>query len=974
MNNGTVPSVREYMTVLHGESCSLCHEGLWIVRILLISTILLLPSVATAIGVSDFTFSHLGLTDGLNSQRIYSLKQTDDGAVWLTTESFVARYNGSGIENFNLTENGITHNKIGRNPRFVQSADDEVLQVFDAGGCIYEYNAVQNRFDTVFDLSKLFNYDFQLNDVYRERDTYWMALSHGIYMVRGGKALPMLRNVYASCIVRGADGLLLFGTRQGVKSLSRHDRQGSEVRLKDYLPHDVVSGFYDGDTKQLWLGTYDRGLITTDGKGVVTTMKGIPHYPVRSIVAYDNSTMLVGVDGCGVYQASRLPSVKNTASLLFNANDGGNGVLHGNGIYALLVDVWHNIFIGSYSGGIDMARPVGNTVKIYMHQRNNPQTLLNDHVNCVAQLSPSALAIGTDDGISVLNPLTGEWRHIARGIVVLSLCPKPDAGGLLAATYGNGVCEISAGGEVRRLYDVDILGENHVHDLLFDKNGHLWIGCQDAQLVEVTQDGYRYYPVDNVKSLALLPDGRIAAGTITGLYMVTPGQKEVKELPYFSSDPNHTSCYVLDLFIHDGHYIDIATYGGGLYVYDLRTGNCRQFTMKDGLPSNTVTSVTQDDLGRLWFATDRGLSFAHPDSLDKIVNANYHYGLQREYSYGAAFHLQNGNLFFGSEAGAVMVNPHYIQPHNYNVQLRFTSISCNESDSEKFKEQAAKMLGEGKLSLSYGQRTFELYFESINLRYQFDIAYQYKVGNGSWSPLTTQQYIRFVNLEPGTHQLTVRAVSKSNHVVLGERKLTITVSRPWWDSWWMWCVYVLFIVSLFYGAWWTYGLHTRYMRHVVSALEHDNGDSAETSRSRLKKDNVKSDISTGTEDKPEACDVIDNHALEEADAAADMKQKSDFIDTVTQHLLNHISESEFTVDSLCREMAMSRTMFYVRLKSYTGKSPQEFIRAVRLERAAVLLRAGHHVGDVAGEVGYDNAKYFSTSFKKYFGVSPSKYK
>lgn len=974
MNNGTVPSVREYMTVLHGESCSLCHEGLWIVRILLISTILLLPSVATAIGVSDFTFSHLGLTDGLNSQRIYSLKQTDDGAVWLTTESFVARYNGSGIENFNLTENGITHNKIGRNPRFVQSADDEVLQVFDAGGCIYEYNAVQNRFDTVFDLSKLFNYDFQLNDVYREGDTYWMALSHGIYMVRGGKALPMLRNVYASCIVRGADGLLLFGTRQGVKSLSRHDRQGSEVRLKDYLPHDVVSGFYDGDTKQLWLGTYDRGLITTDGKGVAATMKGIPHYPVRSIVAYDNSTMLVGVDGCGVYQASRLPSVKNTASLLFNANDGGNGVLHGNGIYALLVDVWHNIFIGSYSGGIDMARPVGNTVKIYMHQRNNPQTLLNDHVNCVAQLSPSALAIGTDDGISVLNPLTGEWRHIARGIVVLSLCPKPDAGGLLAATYGNGVCEIGAGGEVRRLYDVDILGENHVHDLLFDKNGHLWIGCQDAQLVEVTQDGYRYYPVDNVKSLALLPDGRIAAGTITGLYMVTPGQKEVKELPYFSSDPNHTSCYVLDLFIHDGHYIDIATYGGGLYVYDLRTGNCRQFTMKDGLPSNTVTSVTQDDLGRLWFATDRGLSFAHPDSLDKIVNANYHYGLQREYSYGAAFHLQNGNLFFGSEAGAVMVNPHYIQPHNYNVQLRFTSISCNESDSEKFKEQAAKMLGEGKLSLSYGQRTFELYFESINLRYQFDIAYQYKVGNGSWSPLTTQQYIRFVNLEPGTHQLTVRAVSKSNHVVLGERKLTITVSRPWWDSWWMWCVYVLFIVSLFYGAWWTYGLHTRYMRHVVSALEHDNGDSAETSRSRLKKDNVKSDISTDPEDKPEACDVIDNHALEEADAAADMKQKSDFIDTVTQHLLNHISESEFTVDSLCREMAMSRTMFYVRLKSYTGKSPQEFIRAVRLERAAVLLRAGHHVGDVAGEVGYDNAKYFSTSFKKYFGVSPSKYK
>lgn len=973
MNDNIAPPVSKQTTILHDKPHSLCHGRLWIVRFLIISIILLLPSVATPLDVSDFTFSHLGLADGLNSQRIYSLKQTDDGAVWLTAGNFVARYNGSGIESFNLTENSITYNKVGRNPCFVQSDDDKVLQVFDAGGCIYEYNTVQNRFDTVFDLSKHFDYEFQLNDVYKEGDTYWMALSHGVYMVSGGKVIPVLHNVYTSCVVRGADGVLLFGSRQGVKSLSRNDRGVSEVKLKDYLPHDVVSGFYDSDTKQLWLGTYNQGLVVADASGVVTSVEGVPHNPVRNIVAYDSSRMLIGVDGCGVYQVSRLPSVKNTASLLFNANEGENGVLHGNGIYALLVDAWHDIFIGSYSGGIDIARPVGNTVKTYMHQHNNPQTLLNDHVNCVAQLSPSALAIGTDNGISILNPLTDEWRHIARGIVVLSLCPKPDGGGLLAATYGSGVCEISANGNVRNLYDADVLGENHVHDLLFDRKGHLWIGCQDANLVEVTPEGYRYYPVDNVKSLALLPDGRIAAGTINGLYVVTPGDKRLKQLAYFSSDFNQANRYVLDIFIHDERYIDIATYGGGLYVYDLRTGNCRQLTMKDGLPSNTVTSVTQDDLGRLWIATDRGLSFAHPDSLDKIINVNYHYGLQREYSYGAAVNLQNGNLLFGSEAGAVMVNPHYIQQHNYKVSLRFTGVSCNDSDSEKFKERAAKMLDEGKLSLSYGQRTFELYFESINLRYQFDIAYQYRVGNGSWSPLTTQQYIRFVNLEPGKHQLTVRAVSKSNNVVLGERNLAITISRPWWNSWWMWSIYILFIVALFYGAWWTYGLHTRYMRLVVSALEQDEEEAAETLQSGRNQEAV-TDIPTDTEHNPEGCKETDADPSEEVNAETDTKQNSDFVDTVTKLLLNHISDSEFNIDRLCREMAMSRTMFYVKLKSYTGKSPQEFIRVVRLERAAVLLRAGHHVGDVAGEVGYDNAKYFSTSFKKYFGVSPSKYK
>lgn len=694
-----------------------------------------------------------------------------------------------------------------------------------------------------------------------------------------------------------------------------------------------------------------------------TSVEGIPHNPVRSIVVYDSTTILVGVDGCGVYSVSRLASTTNAASLLFNANEGVHGVLHGNGIYALLVDTWSDIFIGSYSGGIDIARPVGSIAAIYMHQHNNTQTLLNDHVNSVTQLSSSALAMGTDDGISVLNPLTGEWRHIARDIVVLSLCPKPDGEGLLAATYGNGVCEISAKGEVRKLYGVDILGDNHIHDLLFDRNGHLWIGCQDAQLVEVMQGKFWYYPVDNVKSLALLPDGRIAAGTIKGLYIVTPGQTEVKELPYFSSDPNQVNRYVLDLFIHDERYIDIATDGGGLYVYDLRNGNCRQFTMKDGLPSNTVTSVTQDNLGRLWFATDRGMSFAYPDSLGKIINVNYHYGLQRGYSHGAAINLLNGNLLFGSEAGAVVVNPHYVQQYNYTVNLRFMGVNCNDNDSEQFNEQAAKMLGEGKLSLSYQQRTFELYIESINLRYQFDITYQYRVGNGSWSPLTTQQYIRFVNLEPGTHHLIVRAVSKANRVVLGEQKLVITISRPWWNSWWMWCIYSSLIVLLFYGAWWTYGLHTRYMRLVVSALEQDN---TATSQSEQKQDEVKLDISTDKEIQLDDC--------KECDTATITKQNSAFVDTVIKHLLKHISDSEFTIDCLCREMAMSRTMFYVRLKSYTGKSPQEFIRVVRLERAAVLLRSGHHVGKVAGEVGFDNSKYFSTAFKKYFGISPSKFK
>lgn len=150
------------------------------------------------------------------------------------------------------------------------------------------------------------------------------------------------------------------------------------------------------------------------------------------------------------------------------------------------------------------------------------------------------------------------------------------------------------------------------------------------------------------------------------------------------------------------------------------------------------------------------------------------------------------------------------------------------------------------------------------------------------------------------------------------------------------------------------------MRLVVSALERDKEKDTVTSQSGQKQDNVQQHINELQVDISKKGDATTKNPI--------------FVDTVTKLLLDHISDSGFTIDRLCREMAMSRTMFYVKLKSYTGKSPQEFIRIVRLERAAVLLRSGHQVGKVAEEVGFDNTKYFSTAFKKYFGVSPSKYR
>jgi signal transduction histidine kinase/DNA-binding response OmpR family regulator/ligand-binding sensor domain-containing protein len=89
----------------------------------------------------------------------------------------------------------------------------------------------------------------------------------------------------------------------------------------------------------------------------------------------------------------------------------------------------------------------------------------------------------------------------------------------------------------------------------------------------------------------------------------------------------------------------------------------------------------------------------------------------------------------------------------------------------------------------------------------------------------------------------------------------------------------------------------------------------------------------------------------------------------------NISSSEFLVEDLCREMGMSRVYFYKKILSLTDKTPSEFIRFIRLKRAADLFEKSQlFVNEVAYQVGFNDPKYFRKYFKDEFGISPNEYK
>lgn len=87
-----------------------------------------------------------------------------------------------------------------------------------------------------------------------------------------------------------------------------------------------------------------------------------------------------------------------------------------------------------------------------------------------------------------------------------------------------------------------------------------------------------------------------------------------------------------------------------------------------------------------------------------------------------------------------------------------------------------------------------------------------------------------------------------------------------------------------------------------------------------------------------------------------------------------IDNSDFSVEDLSREMCMSRVTLYRKILSLTGRSPLDFIRSIRLKRAAQLLgKSGMSIAEIAYQVGFNDPKVFSKSFKEEFKVTPSQY-
>jgi signal transduction histidine kinase/ligand-binding sensor domain-containing protein len=252
--------------------------------------------------------------------------------------------------------------------------------------------------------------------------------------------------------------------------------------------------------------------------------------------------------------------------------------------------------------------------------------------------------------------------------------------------------------------------------------------------------------------------------------------------------------FVTDIYADKSGRLWIASNGGGLSRVDNPAAAHPVFvnyTTANGLSSNNVRAVTEDDEGRIYVGTVRGI-----DRLSPTTGRVKHYtmadGLADDF-ITVAFRDHTGALWFGTQNGLSRLVPEPDLPAPappIKIEaLRVAGV-----------KQPLSELGQtevGQLQLNYTQANLQIDFFSLSFAPAERILYQHRLAgaNEDWSAPAGERSVTYANLAPGTYQFLVRAVNADGVRSQEPAVVSFRISPPFWSRWW-------FILSalLLFGA------------------------------------------------------------------------------------------------------------------------------------------------------------------------------
>lgn len=107
----------------------------------------------------------------------------------------------------------------------------------------------------------------------------------------------------------------------------------------------------------------------------------------------------------------------------------------------------------------------------------------------------------------------------------------------------------------------------------------------------------------------------------------------------------------------------------------------------------------------------------------------------------------------------------------------------------------------GVITLAHDRNSFTVNFESIDMRYAEDITYKYCLENfDSYWMDSAEGSISYKNLPPGKYFLRLKSIRISDQNIIDEKTIAITITPPWYNTWWAWGLYIAIVFILVFLA------------------------------------------------------------------------------------------------------------------------------------------------------------------------------
>ena len=582
------------------------------------------------------------------------------------------------------------------------------------------------------------------------------------------------------------------------------------------------------------------------------------------------------------------------------------------------------------------------------------------------------------------DPVSREWRELLRVPYTLHTLISFSKNDILI-TSSEHLWHIDASSAVSKpVLSINVNGKKKdtscFNTIFKDLQGGIWIGTYDGGLFYAHESQFRFKSARFLSELGLSSDS-------------------VDVVSRFSQTSEEGS---FNCRLTDSQGYEWAGTSDGLLMRRSKADVWQAIHSEDGLTNNYIHSLAEDRKGNVWVGTSYGINCVKTDAENVSIKSYTETDgtLVGPYRTGKAMLMPSGQMLFQGRDGYTMFHPDSLQLATPLKRPMLIGVSVN---GERLKHGSRLMQKSeaytNEFVFSHNENSISFDISALNFVHPHHTLFRYRIfkpgkeEQNEWTVKKANEtggmvdskgalHLTLLRILPGSYTLQVQSsIGDSSSDIL---ELRFRVNPPCWQTPLARILFVVLILLVITASFISYTrisrarMRRRHKEEILLMRIHNLIERCkeyeESVKCRVPSENMEYDCKENLAVK----DISENAEQDNGDNATDRcisEEDSEFIRQAIELVEKNIDTRGYTVEQLSRDLCMERTGLYKKMTTLLDKSPSLFIRGIRLQHAASLLKEGKlSVAEIAERTGFSSSSHLSRCFQEEWGCTPKGFK